>query len=619
MLALPELAQLELLAQVDELLAQLRDWIATETGWKPLRQGQALVRRLLSRAEALRIRLEAPLVVATFGGTGTGKSALINALIGAECTASGRQRPTTRRPILIAHPLTPLEPLQLPLNDLDVLWIESPVLRDLVLLDCPDPDTNEAAEAQTNLARLRRLIPHCDVLLYTSTQQKYRSARVREELSHAAAGCRLVFVQTHADLDSDIRADWRQQLGTAYEVPDVFFVDSLRALQEQQAGQRPSGDFGRLLDLLSGELGSAQRMRVRRANLLDLLFAALDHTRGQLASRINALDTLDQALAEQRQQLLEKMASQLRGELLTSRQLWERRLLGAVTEHWGLSPFCAVLRVYHGLGALLASAGLSRARSAAQLAVLGAIQGARWWQQRSAEALAHDRLDQLSTLGLDESTLRETQLVLTGSLQQAELEIPASRIVSTESLRQHAVGIEGRFLEDAGQQVEQLIQRLAARHSRWYRRICYEVMWLAFVGYLIGRVGKNFFWDSIVLQQPILTVDFYIAASGFLALWAGLLLMLFLRGLRRGLGAEVEQLAQRLAHSRVGTSLFPEWERAVAQARQQTQQLAQLQQQIQTLRREVAQVPGLGNLRAPSASELPLETPPQIRESPNPA
>ena len=74
--------------------------------WEPLARGQALVARLLSRLETLRSRLQAPLVVATFGGTGTGKSALVNALVGQECTASGRQRPTTTRPVLIVHPET---------------------------------------------------------------------------------------------------------------------------------------------------------------------------------------------------------------------------------------------------------------------------------------------------------------------------------------------------------------------------------------------------------------------------------------------------------------------------------------------------------------------------------
>ena len=94
----PELAQLEMLAQVDELSDRLSDWAKPEWPWEPLNHCRSLIRRVLQRIETLRIRLEAPLVVATFGGTGTGKSALVNALVGRDITASGRQRPTTTRP-----------------------------------------------------------------------------------------------------------------------------------------------------------------------------------------------------------------------------------------------------------------------------------------------------------------------------------------------------------------------------------------------------------------------------------------------------------------------------------------------------------------------------------------
>ena len=264
-----ELAQLELFALVDELVRKLQQWSEGESAWAPLNQSRALVRRLLTRVETLRIRLESPLVVATFGGTGTGKSSLVNALVGRECTRTGRERPTTTRPVLITQSDTELKPLNLPLEQFEIVRVESPILRDIVILDCPDPDTNEAAASGSNLEMLRRVLPHCDVLLYASTQQKYRSARVLDELNVAAAGCRLIFVQTHADSDEDIRDDWRRLLGKQYEVPDVFFVDSVQALSEQQSGRRPGGDFAKLQDLLTTRLAAVQRVQIRRADLLD--------------------------------------------------------------------------------------------------------------------------------------------------------------------------------------------------------------------------------------------------------------------------------------------------------------------------------------------------------------
>ena len=86
---LAQLAQLELFAQVDELARRLQQWSEGESPWQPLNQSRALVRRLLTRLETMRVRLEAPLVIATFGGTGTGKSSLVNAIVAVECTKSG--------------------------------------------------------------------------------------------------------------------------------------------------------------------------------------------------------------------------------------------------------------------------------------------------------------------------------------------------------------------------------------------------------------------------------------------------------------------------------------------------------------------------------------------------
>ena len=88
-----DLNQMELLAQVDHLLMQARVWTESASPWHPVVQAQGLLRRVLARTDSLRIRLEAPLVVATFGGTGTGKSSLVNALVGADVTQAGRQRP----------------------------------------------------------------------------------------------------------------------------------------------------------------------------------------------------------------------------------------------------------------------------------------------------------------------------------------------------------------------------------------------------------------------------------------------------------------------------------------------------------------------------------------------
>ena len=233
------LTHLGLLAEVDALAAELSAWAERSPAWPPARHCQALGRRLLARVDTLRVRLDAPLVVATLGGTGTGKSTLVNALVGAEVSSAGRERPTTRQPTLVCRPGLRLAMLGIDPDSVTVIERDAPVLRDLVLLDCPDPDTTEdEALRGTNLAKLRELLPHCDVLLVATTQQKYRSARVAEELAGAAAGARLVFVQTHADVDADVREDWQRALAGDYSTGEMFFVDSLSAIAEARQGHQ---------------------------------------------------------------------------------------------------------------------------------------------------------------------------------------------------------------------------------------------------------------------------------------------------------------------------------------------------------------------------------------------
>lgn len=568
-----------------------------------MNRASALVRRLLSRVEALRLRLEAPLVVATFGGTGTGKSALVNALVGRDCTAVGRQRPTTTQPVLILHPQTDPETLGLNADDFHVVRVDAPLMRDIVLIDCPDPDTNETESPGSNLQRLHQLLPHCDVLIYTSTQQKYRSARVADELGQAATGCHLLFVQTHADLDQDIRDDWQAQLAEHFEVPDMFLVDSVGTRTAQRDGLRPTGEFARLHDVLTRELSQSQRVRIRRANLIDLIDAALKHCRNQLAGQWPAIEQLEAALEEERQKLTTAMTDRLREQLLTGRHLWERRLLSDVTENWGFSPFSSMLRLYNGMGSLIASMSLFRARNSLQVALLGALQGARWIKSRQSEQNTESQLQRLSTFGIEDDLLRESQFVVAGYASSARLDPGLADRSSLDAMRAEAAQVEGHFLDDAGRRIDDIINRIATRNSNVFVRAGYELLFLTYIGFVVYRVGKNFFYDTFfkqwladapVISEPILSVDFYVSAGVFFLLWSGLLVMAFTARLRRGLRREVDELAQQLAQRRMSRGLFPDLEsvcRAITLSRNRLEALAD---DAVELRRHVATSSQLG-------------------------
>lgn len=582
--SMDDLAHLDWLARIDALRERLVDWVRQPIAWEPLRPAQSLVSRLLERVEPLRIRWEAPLVVATFGGTGTGKSSLVNALVGEEVTPAGKQRPTTREPVLLTHPDTDLSACQIPLDRVKLIRSPLPLLRDIILLDCPDPDTSETDGETTNLGRLHELLPLCDVLLYVSTQQKYRSAKVGEELGKAAESCRLVFIQTHADIDADLRDDWRKQLEPTYRIAEMFFVDSRRAFIEQRQGLHPTGEFGRLTTFLSRELAASRRTGIRRANLLDLFDQGLQRAVNLVQPAVPALDELDRAIEAQRQKLGGQMAERLTQELTACRSLWERRLVAQVTQTWGMSPFAGLLRLYQAQASLLASWSFFRARNTAQIALWSAWQGARWLGQRQSAQSDEQRLNQIADLGLDPGALRASQLTLAGYVHAAQLTTMKNHH-SQELQTTSAAGM--RFLEDASRRLDEIVLRLAKRNSGWMTRFWFELGFLLLPAFLLYRIGKNFFYDSFWHDKPLLDVNFYIPAALFLALWSALWLWRFLVRLRRGIDGEIRQLAGELAQSSAFGELFADLELESQSARTSLRQLQLLQTSVRALRQQL--------------------------------
>ncbi|HVA48037.1 MAG TPA: GTPase [Pirellulales bacterium] len=590
-----ELAHLELLADVDSLMTEIDAWSRQADDWPPARQVRALVRRLSERTDTLRVRLEAPLVMATLGGTGTGKSTLVNALVGGEVSTAGRQRPTTRQPILVCRDDLKPEQLGIAGESVQVVHRNLPMLRDFVLLDCPDPDTTEDEEAPgTNLARLRELLPHCDVLLIATTQQKYRSARVAEELAAAAAGARLVFVQTHADTDDDIRDDWRRIMSEEYATGEMFFVDSVAALADARQGVQPRGEFARLLEFLSHQLTGTAAKRIRRANFLDLTAETLAACRDRLDAGLPKVEELEIGIAEQRAKLATRLSAEMREELLAGRRSWENRLLNEVTSCWGFSPFSCVLRLYQGIGGLLSSAALFRVRTPAQLALWGAFEGGRRWRTRRQETAADEASARAVAASWDEGELRTAAIIIDGYAADAGLPRRETQVAAVE---REAAAAGKMWIAVAGTELQQVMARLAQRHTGWWVRLRYELAFVLLLVVLLYRFGRNFFYDSWLAvelglrprAEPVLGTDFFLGASFTLLLWCAFLIWLFSTRLRKGVRGEIEQLASRWNNAKLMSTVFADLEndcRVIHQYRGELERtenrVAQLQHRLAT-------------------------------------
>lgn len=116
-----------------------------------------------------------PLVVALFGGTGVGKSTLLNRLARQEVATTGVLRPTSREISVFMHESVKLGPSSesLPMDKVRVSHHANEFFRHVLWVDMPDFDSTDRANHDLAL----QWLPHIDMVIYVVSPERYRDDR----------------------------------------------------------------------------------------------------------------------------------------------------------------------------------------------------------------------------------------------------------------------------------------------------------------------------------------------------------------------------------------------------------------------------------------------------------
>ena len=247
----------ELLDLHDRLVATARGMAADDAVERAAEVGRAARRRVSYLGRAV--------VIALAGGTGSGKSSLLNALAGDEVSEAGARRPTTAE--VIAWVPEGAEPgVERLLDDLGVDHrVGNGTQPWLVVLDLPDTDSIVADHRFT----VERLLPLVDAVVWVVDPEKYQDARLHRDHLRPLAGSsdRFVFALNQIDrlgaedvdrLESDLRSSLRSDgiahpviIRTAADPPnaDPVGVDELLAALAELGSARHLVT-GRVIDAL---------------------------------------------------------------------------------------------------------------------------------------------------------------------------------------------------------------------------------------------------------------------------------------------------------------------------------------------------------------------------------
>ena len=241
---------------------------AIATGWLSEHDRQILTTTESSSPSQLFETSDRPLVVGFFGGTGVGKSTLMNRFAEEPVARASVERPTSRDITVYVHRSVSVDklPQGFPMRKMRTALHNNDVYRHVLFIDMPDFDSVESA----NRDLVDIWLPHLDLVLYVVSPDRYRDDQGWRLLLKHARQHAWMFIINHWDRGAPEQLeDFRAQLaGAGLQKPMLFRTDCSGAADvdddfaQLQAELQATSDQSIIRSL--DELGIVARLKAQK-------------------------------------------------------------------------------------------------------------------------------------------------------------------------------------------------------------------------------------------------------------------------------------------------------------------------------------------------------------------